>query len=154
MYDDRRGLHSYGALKSRLARNRFSSEEMIDLNGPVINLKRLSYDELYLLLERLCYVHSTHYGYDVKLGQEELTEFLQMAVDRMGADKLVTTREITKDFLGLLDILYQNPGKTFRELMDNQGIQIQSAEKDPEKLEDSDEDVYNQVDSIFADFDI
>ena len=147
IYDERRGLFSYEALRSRLADNRFSAQGFVDYTSPVIKLNQLSSEEIYLLLERLCELHGAHYSYECTLGKKELTMFLNTVLSRLGADQLLTPREVTRDFLGLLNILHQNPNATFDALVTEQGFQVQSAEKDPEQLEDA-------ADSLFAEFDI
>ena len=70
-----------------------------------------------------------------------------MVLGRLGADQLLTPREVTRDFLGLLNILHQNPGTTFDELINKQGFSVQSAEKDPEQIDE-------ESDNLFAEFDI
>lgn len=147
IYDERRGLFSYEALRSRLADNRFAVQGFVDFTSPVIKLNQLTSEEIYLLLERLCELHSAHYSYECNLGQEELTRFMNMVLGRLGADQLLTPREVTRDFLGLLNILYQNPGTTFDYLINEQGFSVQSAEKDPEQVND-------ETDNLFAEFDI
>ena len=147
IYDERRGLFSYEALRSRLADNRFASQGFVDYTSPVIRLNQLSHEEIYLLLERLCDLHSAYYSYDCPLGTTELTTFLKTVLSRLGADQLLTPREVTRDFLGLLNILHQNPTATFDKLINEQGFQVQSAEKDPEQLDDA-------TDNLFAEFDI
>lgn len=147
IYDERRGLFSYEALRSRLADNRFSAQGFVDYTSPVIKLNQLSSEEIYLLLERLCELHGAHYSYECMLGKKELTMFLNTVLSRLGADQLLTPREVTRDFLGLLNILHQNPNVTFDALVAEQGFQVQSAEKDPEQLDDA-------ADSLFAEFDI
>lgn len=147
IYDERRGLFSYEALRSRLADNRFATQGFVDFTSPVIKLNQLTSEEIYLLLERLCELHSSYYSYENKLGTKELTAFLNTVVGRLGADQLLTPREVTRDFLGLLNILYQNPDATFEKLIDEQGFAVKSAEKDPEQLDD-------EADDLFTEFDI
>lgn len=147
IYDERRGLFSYEALRSRLADNRFSIKGFVDYTSPVIKLNQLSPEEIYLLLERLCEVHGSYYSYECKLGEEELQCFLNTVLSRLGADQLLTPREVTRDFLGLLNILYQNPEATFNNLVYEQGFNVKSAEKDPEQIDDAEDD-------LFAEFDI
>lgn len=147
IYDERRGLCSYEALRSRLADNRFSTLGFKDYNSPVIRLAQLSSEEIYLLLERLCELHSAHYGYDCPLGKDELTRFMSTVLSRLGSDQLLTPREVTRDFLGLLNILHENPEATFETLISEQGFTVQSADKDPEQVDDV-------SDSLFAEFDI
>ncbi len=147
IYDERRGLFSYEALRSRLADNRFAVQGFVDFTSPVIKLEQLSSEEIYLLLERLCELHASHYSYEVSLGQAELTVFLNSVLGRLGADQLLTPREVTRDFLGLLNILHQNPNTSFDTLVNEQGFTVQSAEKDPEQIDD-------ESSSLFAEFDI
>ena len=147
IYDERRGLFSYEALRSRLADNRFAVQGFVDFTSPVIKLNQLSSEEIYLLLERLCELHSAHYTYENSLGQNELTAFLNTVLGRLGADQLLTPREVTRDFLGLLNILHQNPNTTFDALMNEQGFSVKSAEKDPEQIDE-------ETNNLFTEFDI
>lgn len=147
IYDERRGLFSYEALRSRLADNRFSVQGFVDFTSPVIRLNQLSSEEIYLLLERLCEVHGAYYSYECQFKQEELTTFMNKTLSRLGADQLLTPREVTRSFIELLNILHQNPTVTFDELINEQGFQVQSATKDPEQIDD-------ETDSLFAEFDI
>lgn len=147
IYDERRGLFNYEALRSRLSDNRFSTQGFVDYTSPIIKLNTLSPEEIYLLMERLCNLHSTHYAYTCTLGVRELTVFLNTVASRLGADQLLTPREITRDFLGLLNILQQNPDVCFDHLVTEEGFAVKSAEKDPEQLEPDHED-------LFAEFDI
>lgn len=147
IYDERRGLFSYEALQSRLVDNRFASKGFVDFTSPVIQLNQLSSEELYLLLERLSELHTAYYDCICNLGPDELTTFLNTVLSRLGADHLLTPREVTRDFLGLLNILHHNPAVTFEKLITEQGFKVESAEKDPEQLDDVSE-------SLFAEFDI
>lgn len=147
IYDERRGLFNYEALRSRLADNRFGAQGFVDYTSPIIKLNQLSPEEIYLLMERLCELHSLHYQYTCSLGSSELTVFLNTVVSRLGADQLLTPREITRDFLGLLNILHQNSDTTFGTLINEQGFSVKSAESNPEQVSD-------EHDDLFAEFDI
>lgn len=147
IYDERRGLFNYEALRSRLVDNRFGVQGFVDYTSPVVKLNQLSPEEIYLLMERLCELHCTHYSYDCSLGTRELTVFLNTVVSRLGADQLLTPREIIRDFLGLLNILQQNPDITFDTLINEQGFSVKSAAQDPEQ-------VTEESDDLFAGFDI
>lgn len=147
IYDSKRGLFSYEALKSRLEDNRFAGYGFIDFTSPVIKLNHLTNEEIYILLERLCELHSFHYAYDCSLGQKELTEFINTVLERLGADQLLTPREVTRDFLGLLNILYQNPNVTFEDLINEDDFYVKSAKKNPEEIDEN-------TDDLFAEFDI
>ena len=145
IYDERRGLFNYEALRSRLADNRFGAQGFVDYSSPVVKLNQLTPEEIFLLMERLCELHGAHYSYQCALSTEDLTAFLNTVVSRLGADQLLTPREITRDFLGLLNILHQNPDVTFDALVKEQGFAVKSAEKNPEQAEEED---------LFAEFDI
>ena len=50
---------------------------------------------------------------------EDLATFIRIEYGRVGADTRITPREIIRDFIELLDILYQNPGMTPGVLLDS-----------------------------------
>ncbi len=134
VYDERRGLFSYDALRSRLTANRFEELGYVDHTGPVIRLEQLSAEEIYLLLERLMAVHSAHYHYEPTLGPDELTAFMNAVSSRIGTERLLTPREITRDFLGLLNILQQHPEVSFRDLIESESFEVKPADEDPEAI--------------------
>ena len=146
IYDERRGLFNYEALRSRLADNRFSSQGFIDYTSPIIKLNQLSPEEIYLLLERLCELHCAHYEYDSNIGADELTAFLNTVISKLGADQLLTPREITRDFLGLLNILMQNSETDFNNIITGKGFSVKSAEHDPEQLSENEDDLFTEFD--------
>lgn len=108
--DPRRGLFSYEALRSRLAEGRFHLEGMRDVLSPVIKLSPLTAEEMLVLIEKLAAIHAELFGYDPILGQPELITFIQIEFGRLGADELLTPREVIRDFIELLNIVCQNPG--------------------------------------------
>lgn len=115
--DSRRGLYSYEALRSRLTDSRFGGEGYRDLMGPVIRLRRLSDNELFALITRLTRLHGQHFQWEPRITVEEMTEFLRASLSRAGADTLITPREIIRDYMTMLNILYQNTGIGAREVM-------------------------------------
>lgn len=117
IYDERRGLFSYEALKSRLQESRFQKQGYADFTGPIIRLETLSPEELYLLLERLAQIHAQHFGYGNQMDTQKISAFLNSALQRIGAQEHLTPREITRDYLGLLNILQQNPDADFASLI-------------------------------------
>ena len=115
--DKRRGVYSYEALRSRLAEGKFSRPGARDLLAPVIRLEPLNPEEMLVLCEKLCAMHADLYGYAPFLRTEELAEFIQLEYGRIGADQNITPREVIRDFIELLDLLYQNPSRTMKELL-------------------------------------
>ncbi len=47
---------------------------------------------------------------------EQIVTLVQNLAGRMGADVLLTPREVVRDFTGLLNILRQNPAESFESL--------------------------------------
>ena len=115
--DKRRGLFSYEALRSRLAEGKFSKPGARDLLAPVIRLEPLTPEEMLVLCEKLAGMHAGLYGYERKLGTDALVQFIKMEYARVGADQNITPREVIRDFIELLDLLYQNPGMDMEELL-------------------------------------
>jgi hypothetical protein len=108
--DPRRGLYSYEALRSRLADSRFAKDGLRDTSGPVIRLQALTHEEIFVLLNRLAAVHAAHYGYELSLQPAEVQDFMQEVANRLGAEELLTPREVVRDFVSILNIVQQNPG--------------------------------------------
>ena len=123
MEDKRRGIFSYEALRSRLGSGRFSGDHA-DLLAPVIKLKALSYEEMLVLTEKLSALHADLYNYDQKLTDDDLVYFLKAEYERIGASQLITPREVIRDFIELLDILYQEPGTQLMELLSSGGFRF------------------------------
>lgn len=124
--DNRRGLYSYEALRSRLTDSRFLSQGYRDLMGPVIRLRRLSDNELFALITRLTKLHCQYFEWEVRVSENDMTDFLTSSLNRAGADTLITPREIIRDYMSMLNILYQNPSLTPSEIIRSQ------TEKSPE----------------------
>ena len=115
--DMRRGLFSYEALRTRLAASRFLKDGMKDMQGPLMYLEKLTHEELYVLLQRVSQLHSVHYGYQTTLSDEELIGFMQIVANRLGADELLTPREVLRDFTGILNYIHQNPEHSFMSML-------------------------------------
>lgn len=107
--DRRRGIYSYEALRSRLAEGRFSKPGARDLLAPVIRLEPLTAEEMLVLCEKLADMHAGLYGYERKITTDDLAGFIKIEYGRIGADQNITPREVIRDFIELLDLLYQHP---------------------------------------------
>ena len=135
MDDQRRGLFSYEALRSRLCDSRFSSEGYKNLVGPVIRLKRLSDDELFALISRITKLYAVNYGIEPRISEAQMVEFLNKSLSRTGADSMITPREMLRDYMTVLNILMQNENVTFEQIMERNG------EVAPEPAEERDEEI-------------
>ena len=115
--DRRRGVYSYEALRSRLTQGRFASEGFSDMLAPVIRLNPLTYEELLVLIEKLADIHAGYFEYQRSLTEDDLVSFLQIEFGRVGSDSHLTPREVIRDFIELLDIVYQNPDASVSSLL-------------------------------------
>lgn len=122
MEDPRRGVYSYEALRSRLAEGHFAGEHK-DLLAPVIRLQPLTSDEMLVLVEKLAEIHGALYDYAPKVTQEDLVTFIRIEFQRIGADSHITPREVIRDFIEVLDILYQHPELKVTELLQSDSFQ-------------------------------
>jgi hypothetical protein len=122
--DERRGLFSFPALRSRLMDNRFAREGYADFGSPILRLARLSPEEIYVLLEKLRDIHAWHYNYEPYLQKRELSAFIDLAMSNPGADEFITPREITRDFVGLMNILHENQDTDFDTLVYRDGYTV------------------------------
>lgn len=118
--DRRRGVYSYEALRSRLTQGRFAGEGLSDMLAPVIRLNPLTYEELLVLIEKLAEIHAGYFEYEQSLSEDDLVSFLQIEFGRVGSDSHLTPREVIRDFIELLDIVYQNPSVSISTLLDSE----------------------------------
>lgn len=139
--DRRRGVYSYEALRSRLAEGKFSRPGARDLLAPVIRLEPLTPEEMLVLCEKLADMHADLYGYARKLGTEELAAFIKLEYSRIGADQNITPREVIRDFIELLNLLYQNPGMDLTALMQSEEFSYAKSEA-----------VSDEADGAYAEF--
>ena len=126
--DKRRGIYSYEALRSRLAEGRFSRPGARDLLAPVIRLDPLTAEEMLVLCEKLADMHAGLYGYDRSVTTEDLAGFIKVEYGRIGADQNITPREVIRDFIELLDLLYQNPGMRLDSLLESEAFSYAQSE--------------------------
>jgi len=115
--DRRRGLSSYEALATRLADNPFASAKLVDTKGPVIRLLPLTKEDLFVLLERIAQVQATGLPEKVLVKQSDLIRFMAFCEKRLGSEHFLTPRDTVKQFVGLLNVLEQNPGRTLDDVL-------------------------------------
>lgn len=141
--DKRRGLYSYEALRSRLAEGKFSKPGARDLLAPVIRLEPLNPEEMLVLCEKLAGMHAGLYGYELRIGTGELAAFIELEYGRIGADQNITPREVIRDFIEVLDLLYQNPDMNMEQLMQSEDFAYAKSEA-----------VSSQADNAYVEFTI
>ena len=117
--DRRRGVYSYEALRSRLAEGKFAKAGARDMYAPVIKLDPLTPEEMLVLTEKLAAMHAGLYGYEQTITEADLEAFIKTEFARIGSDTNITPREVIRDFIELLDIVWQNPGTSVKELLES-----------------------------------
>jgi hypothetical protein len=122
--DRYKGVFSYEALRSRLAEGHFSTADIKDLSAPIIRLQMLSQEEMYILVEKLMQIHAGLFGYAPSLTHEDLIYFLTVEYNRVGAETHITPREIIRDFIELINILHQNPGKSVSQILGSNSFEM------------------------------
>ncbi|AFY31435.1 ATP-binding protein [Calothrix sp. PCC 7507] len=116
--DPNRGLFADQAWRRRTKESRFVAQAGVqEYLGPVMRLNPLSQEEILTLLQRLTEIHSLNFGYEKVLTNRELQDFVKEITNRLGAEALLTPGEIVRDFISVLNILHQNPGISFAELI-------------------------------------
>ncbi len=139
--DERRGFYSYEALRSRLVKSKFLQQDCIDISSPIISLKKLDSKELVVLLEKIVKIHEAQYDYQSNIKIDDIINFLNVSMVRLGASELETPREILRDFISCLNVLFQNSELTIGDVI-NSNVKIQ-------KQEDSKKDI-----RMYAEFEV
>jgi hypothetical protein len=107
--NERRGLFSYHALKSRLETNKFETLEIRDFAQPVIHLMPLDHNEIFVLLNKLKAIFDFNYKTDINISDSDIHQFMEEIFNKPGATEFLTPREVIRDFLNILNIIRQNP---------------------------------------------
>ena len=107
--NERRGLFSYHALKSRLESNKFETAEIRDFAQPVIKLLPLDHNEIFVLLIKLKAIFDYNYKITTNISEDDIHNFMEEMFNKPGASEFLTPREVIRDFLNILNILRQNP---------------------------------------------
>jgi hypothetical protein len=117
--NERRGLFSYAALKSRLETNQYETAQFRDFAQPVIRLLPLDNNEIFLLLTKLKVIFDQHYQSGVDFNEDDIRAFMEDLFNKPGASDFLTPREVIRDFLNILNLLRQNPQADKRTLVGN-----------------------------------
>lgn len=138
--DKRRGVYSYEALRSRLSEGKFSGEYK-DMLAPVIRLAPLTAEEMLILTEKLTEIHGVLFDYTPAISENDRVGFIKIEYGRVGADTNITPREIIRDYIELMNIVYQNPKKSILDIMKSDdfsysGTELQEKENADEEFAD------------------
>ena len=115
--NERRGLFSYSALKTRLETNKFETAEIRDFAQPVIRLMPLNHNEIFVLLNKLKAIFDYNYKTEIDISDNDIQQFMEEMFNKPGATEFLTPREVIRDFLNILNILRQNPSVDKNQLL-------------------------------------
>ncbi len=141
--DTKRGIFSYEALKSRLEDSRFSDDSCRDFLAPIIRLKPLTKEEMTILIEKLTFIHCGLYDYQTTITQNDMIEFIKTEYARIGADEHITPREVIRDYIEILNTLYQYPDKKLLEIINGENFKYAESDTTDE-----------EINTEFADFEL
>lgn len=145
--DTRRGVFSYEALRSRLESGRLATDNMKDLLSPIIRIRKLNNEELFVLLERLAQLHAELFATHRTFETEEIQYFLGCELGRVGAEDRLTPREVIRDFIELMNLLLQNPDKSVKAIMSGNGFVFSDVQ-----IEDIDSNLIGESEDEFSSF--
>lgn len=115
--DQRRGLFSYEALRTRLSSSRFVTDDMRDFSGPVLSLPPLTAEEIYVLLQKVRDIHRECVPGSKGIDDTSIVAYMEESLRRIGAREFATPRELIREFVTLLNLLTQYPEKPWREII-------------------------------------
>jgi hypothetical protein len=117
MDDERRGLFSYEALRTRLSSRRFEQDGLRDMTSPVLRLPPLAPEEIFVLLGKLRDIHRDHVPNSRPLDDSAIQAFMHEELRRIGASQFTTPRELVRDFIQLSNLLAQHPDRNWVDLL-------------------------------------
>lgn len=112
IFDENRGMASYGALKGRLGTENSMDSKLLNTNRTVLPLKPLSVEDVYTLLENLNNIYNVHYKKNIVMTTEHIKMYMEEQLNRPGAAEFLTPRAVIKDYLEILDLIRQNPDES------------------------------------------
>ena len=127
--DERRGLYSYNALKTRLQTNKFETSKHKDYSQPVIKLVPLSNEEILVLLKKLKIIFEINYECKISLTDKNITMFMEYILNKHISAEMLTPRDIVKDFLNLLNVLRQHPKMKIKDVMGGKNYSKDSSDE-------------------------
>ena len=151
--NDRRGMYSNKALRTRLQPSRFVSDGLRDLDSPLIRLEPLRSAEVLTLLNNLQDIHGRHHGWTPGLDGTQRERFHATLLRQPGAETLLTPREIVRDFLTVLNLLRQYPERSLDDILGSEDFQPSPLQSGPLAAL-AGESSNGSVVSPFADFEL
>lgn len=109
IFDENRGMSSYGALKGRLGSEKDLDNKLTNINKTVLPLKSLAPEEIFTLLNNVTDIYNIRYKSSVDISPDFIQMYMEEQLNRPGADEFLTPRAVIKDYLDILNLISQNP---------------------------------------------
>lgn len=142
LLDKRRGLYSYEALATRLQQNEFDKRGD-DVSGPIITLKSLTPEDLYVLLVRIREVFARGDASKYLVPDEALGTFLEYSRRRLGEEFFASPRDTVTRFVGFMQMLENDPSTDWQAALGQaDAVTVEpsaSAEANPTPVAESDD---------------
>lgn len=137
VFDEYRGMASYGALKGRLGDEASMDSKLINVKRTALPLKPLIVEDIYTLLESLSNIYNVHYKQNITMSHDNIQFYMEEQLNRPGADEFLTPRAVIKDYLEILDMRRQNPEVDISEIIYTKfGKEPQAVTKDADNKDD------------------
>ena len=141
--DERKGLYTYEALKSRLQENEFLEENLFDPYHPVIRLRPLTDVEILNLVYKVQDIYDSDENIIRKGDTVLLENYLTHCKSRLGSQLFTSPRNVIRGYLNLRDVMEGNIEVNALELLKTTEI---APDLDP------DTQIENDVDDDLVDF--
>ena len=118
VFNERRGMAGYGALKGRFGIEQEELSHLTDTRATLQILKPLTPEEIFTLLEKLQEIMQVSQPSDRVFSADQIARYMQAQLNRPGADEFLTPRAVIKDYLQLLRLARQNPDTEIDRLLE------------------------------------
>lgn len=134
LFDRKKGLYSYGALKTRIQVNPYAVEDLVDYRQPVFLLGPLNHESVSVLCEKLLNVFNVANDVQITLNINDIEAFM----NECRTKRVNRFRDVIREFIDILNLMIQNPGTDFLDLCRrNIGQKPKGTEKTaPEEIEE------------------
>lgn len=132
--DQKRGLYSYEALRSRLQESRFTHDGRRSFAGPLVRLDSLTNEELFVLLQKLRDIHAIHYHYTTTITDRNLQQFMEVVTAQIGSAQQLTPREITRDLIAIMELMRRDSAVTFTDIIYKRDFIVSRQQENPDEL--------------------
>ena len=87
-------------------------------------------NELLALVARLTKLHRMYYGWEPRVTEKDEIDFINEMTSRVGADTHITPREIIREYLQVLNVLYQNAKANFGDIVESRKAALTESGED------------------------